>query len=320
MPLRGSALPTAAPVRDSEPAHSGAVRHHGPLFSLVEGMRPRQWVKNLLVLSAPFAAGSWLDLRLLTRVTLALGCFIAASAGTYLINDVRDADADRRHPEKHRRPIARGDLPVRLALPTGVVLLSLAVCLPVALGLQGLGACLATYAVLTLTYSIWLKHEPVLDLAVVAAGFVLRAAAGGLAGDVPLSAWFLVIASFGSLFMVAGKRYSEILLTGGGDATRRSLSEYSDTYLRFVWSSSAAVVLLAYCLWASEVGSHWRGVTGLPWAALSIAPFAVALLRYALQIDRGDAGAPEEVLLGDRTLQLLGLAWVTVFSLGVLRV
>ena len=145
-------------------------------------------------------------------------------------------------------------------------------------------------------------------------------AAGGLAGDVPLSAWFLVIASFGSLFMVAGKRYSEILLTGGGDATRRSLAEYSDTYLRFVWSSSAAVVLLAYCLWASEVGSHWRGATGLPWAALSIAPFAVALLRYALQIDRGDAGAPEEVLLGDRTLQLLGLAWVTVFSLGVLRV
>jgi decaprenyl-phosphate phosphoribosyltransferase len=314
------------PTRNTSPDPAGpagpapTVPRHGPAHSLIEGMRPRQWVKNVLVLSAPFAAGGWLDIRVLAHVALALGCFIAASAGTYLVNDVRDADADRAHPVKRHRPVARGDLPVHLALPTGTVLLAASVGAPFALDRHGLGGCLAAYVTLTLAYNLWLKHEPVLDLAVVAAGFVLRSAAGGLAADIPLSAWFLVIASFGSLFMVAGKRYSEIVLTGGADATRRSLAEYSDTYLRFVWSSSAAVILLSYCLWATEVGSGWRSAHGIPWAALSLAPFAVALLRYALQIDRGAAGAPEEVILSDRTLQLLGLGWVAVFSLGLLGV
>lgn len=311
---------TDSPATQTDAALAIPVRHRGVFPSLLEGIRPRQWVKNLLVLSAPFASGEIREGQLLARVALALVCFTAAASATYLINDVRDAEADRAHPVKRGRPVARGDLPAPVALSVAGILVAMAVALPWAAHREALGVCIGSYVALTTAYSTWLKHQPVLDLAVVAAGFVLRAAAGGLAIGVPLSGWFLVIASFGSLFVVSGKRYSELVLLGGDARTRPSLATYTVSYLRFVWSSSAAVVLLSYCLWASDVGARWHSASGTPWAALSVAPFTVAVLRYGLEVDRGTAGAPEDVALGNRTLQALGAAWMIIFALGVVQV
>jgi decaprenyl-phosphate phosphoribosyltransferase len=173
---------------------------------------------------------------------------------------------------------------------------------------------LGSYVVIQLAYCLFLKNQPVIDLAVVASGFLLRGIAGGVAAGLLLSQWFLLVAAFGSLFMVAGKRYSELILVGDAAATRKTLKEYSASYLRFVWSLSAGVALTAYSLWAFEMGETQDGV---PWSTISIAPFVLAILRYAVDVDKGTAGAPEEIVLRDRVLLGLGVAWAATVGLGV---
>jgi decaprenyl-phosphate phosphoribosyltransferase len=168
--------------------------------------------------------------------------------------------------------------------------------------------------VLTTSYTIWLKHIAVVDLAAVAAGFVIRAVAGAAATDVEVSDWFLIVACFGSLFMVAGKRSAELAESVGSVDTRAVLGEYSASFLVQVRTLACGVTTVAYVLWAFE---RARGGGGFPWYELSILPFVLALLRYALRLDRGAGGAPEEVVLGDRTLQVIGLVWVVTFGIGV---
>ena len=178
-----------------------------------------------------------------------------------------------------------------------------------------LGITLLVYISLQLLYSAFLKHLPVVDLAMVASGFLLRAIAGGVATGIPLSQWFLLVAAFGSFFMVAGKRYSEMKALGGEAGTRRSLTRYSESYLRFAWMLAAVMVLISYSLWAFENGGN--GALGIPWTAISIAPFTLGLLQYALEVDAGTAGEPEEVVLHDHVLQGLGLVWLVVISIAV---
>jgi decaprenyl-phosphate phosphoribosyltransferase len=288
---------------------------------LLEATRVRQWPKNGLVIAAPLAAGTVFRPDVLLDTAVALVAFILASSGTYLLNDVGDADADRLHPWKRYRPIARGDVPVPVATVAGVVLLLGGVLLPALTGHYALALCVGCYTVLTCMYSRWLKHEPVVDLAVVAAGFLLRAMAGGLAAGIELSPWFLTVASFASLFIVAGKRYSELVNLGDeGPKMRPSLQGYSASYLRFVWTITSAVLVAAYCLWAFEV-SHTPGVdVTAPWLSFSVAPFVVGVLRYALTIDQGAAGAPEDIVLSDRGLQVIGAVWLLLFALGALGV
>jgi decaprenyl-phosphate phosphoribosyltransferase len=174
-----------------------------------------------------------------------------------------------------------------------------------------------TYFALTAAYSGGLKRQAVVELAVVASGFLLRAVAGGPATGTPLSQWFLIVAAFGSLFVVAGKRLSELVaLDGAEPASRPLLAAYTTSYLRMVVTVSASVTIAAYCLWAFEVGA--RHHPGVPWAAISVAPLVVAMLRYALDVDRGRAQEPEQIVLRDRTLQGLAVVWLAVFVLTVL--
>ncbi len=289
--------------------------------ALLEAVRVPQWPKNVLVVAAPLAAGVLVRPDVLLDTAVALVAFILASSGTYVLNDVGDVDGDRLHPDKRHRPIARGDVPLPLATVLGVVLLVSSVVLPAATGYYPLAACIATYTVLTTLYSRWLKHEPVVDLAVVAAGFLLRAMAGGLAAGLELSPWFLTVASFGSLYVVAGKRYSELIGLGEeGPRMRPSLQAYSASYLRFVWTLAAGIAVAAYCLWAFEVSVVADAESLAPWLALSVAPFVVGVLRYSLTIDQGGAGAPEDILRSDRGLQCIGLVWLAVFVAGVIGV
>jgi decaprenyl-phosphate phosphoribosyltransferase len=284
-------------------------------WGLVRAIRPRQWVKNVLVFAAPLAAGAVFDADVMRAGALAFVLFCAAASGIYLINDAVDVEEDRRHPRKRFRPIAAGIVPRPLAFGLAAVLIAAALAGAALLTRSELAWVLASYVVLQLAYCFGLKNQPVLDLAVVASGFLLRGIAGGVAAGLLLSQWFLLVAAFGSLFMVAGKRYSELVLVGGTADTRRTLEEYSASYLRFVWSLSAGVACTAYSLWAFEMGSTREGV---PWSTLSIAPFVLAILRYAVDVDKGAAGAPEEIVLRDRVLLGLGVAWVVLVGLSVL--
>ena len=284
------------------------------LPAAIRAMRPRQWVKNVLVFTAPLAAGKLFDRDVLLGSALAFVAFCLMSATVYLVNDIRDVEEDRLHPRKRFRPIAAGELRPQaalvLAVVTGVAGLTIGF-----LTTTQLGVTLLIYLLLQLGYSAFLKHLPVVDLAMVASGFLLRAIAGGVASDIPLSQWFLLVAAFGSFFMVAGKRYSEIKSLGSGAGTRRSLERYSESYLRFAWMLAATMVLISYSLWAFTNGGV--GAYAVPWTAISIAPFTLGLLQYALEVDSGNAGEPEEVVLHDRVLQVIGLVWLVVISIGV---
>jgi decaprenyl-phosphate phosphoribosyltransferase len=280
----------------------------------LRAMRPKQWVKNVLVFAAPLAAGQLFVPAVLVEAAWAFVAFSLVSASIYLINDSRDIEADRLHPKKQFRPIAAGEL----AIPTAYVLAAVTLVASLAIGFWVaplLGVTLASYWVLQVLYSLFLKHQPIIDLAMVAAGFLLRAVAGGVAAGLPLSQWFLLVASFGSLFMVAGKRYSELKEVGAEAGTRASLERYTKSYLREVWSVSIAIVIMSYSLWAFEQrdSSLW----GIPWTTISIAPFTLAVLRYAMKIDQGKAGEPEDVVLSDPTLQALAVLWVIPVAIAV---
>ena len=276
--------------------------------------RPKQWVKNVLVFAAPGAAGVLDDPGDLAATCVAFVAFCLAASGTYYLNDAADVEADRNHPVKRLRPVASGAVSVGLARVLGVALIAAGVLVGAATGSWHLPAVVVGYVALTTSYTVWLKHIAVVDLAAVAAGFVIRAVAGAAATDVEVSDWFLIVACFGSLFMVAGKRSAELAESVGSVSTRAVLGEYSAPFLAHVRTVASGVTTVAYVLWAFE---RAEGGGSFPWYELSIIPFVLALLRYALQIDRGAGGAPEEVVLGDRTLQVIGLVWLVIFGLGV---
>ena len=174
---------SASPRRPTPPGTIAAWR---------SALRPSQWVKNILVAAAPLAAGVLHEADVLVDVAIAFVCFCLASSAGYLVNDVLDVEEDRRHPSKAGRAIASGRLSMRAAVTSAVLLATCSLALSALTGTWRLGAVLVTYLALTVSYSVWLKHQPVIDLAVVSSGFLLRAVAGGAAADLPLSRWFLV--------------------------------------------------------------------------------------------------------------------------------
>jgi decaprenyl-phosphate phosphoribosyltransferase len=284
---------------------------------IIKAVRPRQWIKNLLVFAAPLAAlggGDTYDYRVvLSKVSIAFVVFCMAASSIYLVNDARDVEADRAHPTKRFRPIAAGVLPVGMAYGIAIVLALAA--LAIAWWVTPhLALVMAVYLVVQLAYCFGLKHQAVLDISILSSGFLIRAIAGGVAGGIPLSQWFLLVMAFGSLFMAAGKRYAELhLAERTGAKIRKSLESYTSTYLTFVWTLSATAVVVCYGLWAFERD----GKTG-SWFVISMIPFTIAILRYAVDVDGGMAGEPEEIALRDRVLQLLALAWIgTVIAAAV---
>jgi decaprenyl-phosphate phosphoribosyltransferase len=292
----------------------------GPPRNLLSGvfkaMRPRQWVKNVLVLAAPVAAlggNVHYDYReVAVKVLIAFVVFSLAASSVYLVNDARDVEADRQHPTKRFRPIAAGVVPEWLAY-TLAVILGVA-----ALGISWLATpnlvvVIAIYIVIQLAYCFGLKHQAVLDICIVSSGFLIRAIAGGVAASIPLSQWFLLVMAFASLFMAAGKRYAELQLAERtGAKIRKSLESYTGTYLRFVWTLSATATVVCYSLWAFE-----RDGANASWYAVTIVPITIAMLRYAVDVDGGLAGEPEEIALKDRVLQLLFVAWIGTIGAAV---
>jgi decaprenyl-phosphate phosphoribosyltransferase len=286
------------------------------ITGVVKAIRPRQWVKNVLVLAAPLSAagrGHRYDYgQLGIQVLVAFVVFSLAASAVYLVNDVRDVEADREHPTKRFRPIAAGVVPEWLAYTLAVVLAVASLALAWWLK-PNLGVVMVVYIGMQLGYCFGLKHQAVMDICIVSSAYLLRAIAGGAATDTQLSQWFLLVAAFASLFMVAGKRYAELQLAERtGAAIRKALESYTSTYLRFVWTLSATAMVMCYGLWAFE-----RDHGSARWFTVSMVPFTIAILRYAVDVDGGLAGEPEEIALRDRVLQLLFVVWIGTLGAAV---
>ena len=290
------------------------------VLSLIVAMRPRQWIKNLLVLAAPATAGALTKPASALRAAEALGIFVAASAGTYLLNDTVDAAADRLHPRKRHRPIAAGEVSRGLAIATAMILLCGALSAAAFLTLQFFVVA-AVYIATTLSYTFGMKRLPVIELGFVSAGFVLRASAGGAAGHIPISPWFLIVTSAGALFVVAGKRSAELTVLGDTGAEHRAaLGSYPPVFLLACRMLAACVAATSYCLWVFErsgkitVGSHFHNLT---WFEFSIIPFVFGLLMLELAIESGKGSEPEELALHDRGLQVMAICWLALIGLGI---
>ncbi|MBV9212434.1 MAG: decaprenyl-phosphate phosphoribosyltransferase [Actinobacteria bacterium] len=308
----------------AEPADAGTVeasvatappqRRANPALALIRALRPKQWAKNVLIFAAPGAAGVLTHGHALWRLGVAFAAFCLLSSGTYLLNDVRDLEADRRHPTKRHRPIAAGHVGEGLALGAGLALILASLAVGAVLRTEFL-VVMAVYLAITVVYTLWLKHEPILDIVAIASGFIVRAVAGGVAVDVPLSRWFLIVTSFGSLFMVSGKRHGEHIDLGDDRADVRStLGVYSRNYLQYVWTMTSGVTVAAYCLWAFAMAPRNAAV---PLYELSIVPFVTFILRYAMLLEQGHGESPEDLVLGDRILLALAAVWIAVFGSGV---
>jgi decaprenyl-phosphate phosphoribosyltransferase len=290
-----------------------------PAAALLAAARPRQWPKNLLVLAAPAAAAALSRPVAGARATAAVVFFCAAASGVYLLNDTIDARADRLHPVKRYRPVAAGELDPRLAAAAGCFLLVAAVAASALVAGAALAWVVAAYVAVSLCYSLVLKRVPVLEMLCVSSGFLLRAVAGGAAAHVPLSPWFLVVACSGALFVVLGKRAAELHdLEAAGAAHRAALGWYRASWLRGARRLAAVVAAGAYVLWAfgRAAGNDDHSQDGL-FFLLSAIPFVLALVAVDRAVETGRGGAPEELALRDRGLQLLGLSSCALLALGV---
>jgi decaprenyl-phosphate phosphoribosyltransferase len=275
--------------------------------------RPKQWIKNALVVAAAGAAGALGHDDVPVRVGLACAAFCLLASGIYAINDVRDAPEDRLHPRKRFRPVAAGELDPRVATLLGVALVAGGIVLAASVR-PLLGVVAAAYVALTVSYTLALRRIAILDIAAIAGGFVLRAVAGGVAAPVTLSRWFVVVVTAAAVLVAAAKRHAELRRTEqAGIGGRSVLDQYGAARLRLIIAGSAALALFAYGVWAfarPDVG-------GIPWRPLTIIPFAACLARYGMLVRAGGGEAPEELLLRDRWLALFGVVWLVLFALGV---
>ena len=271
--------------------------------ALIRAMRPNHWVKNIVVLAAPLFALA-LDLGSLLRVGWAFVAFSITASAFYLINDVRDLEEDRKHPVKQHRPIAAGLVPIPLALSAAAVLLTA--------GLVGsyvvapwLALTIGAYAFIQAGYNLGLKEQPIIDIMVIAAGFVLRALGGAAAAGVPASGWFILCIGLLAFFLGTEKRKAELREIGEEEETRSVLQEYSLSWLRRMESVVTASALMAYALWTLEGADT-------PWMLATLPFVGYAIFRYQYLSEHGEGESPEETLLGDPAMLLSSLLWGTL--------
>jgi 4-hydroxybenzoate polyprenyltransferase len=275
--------------------------------ALIKSMRPRQWTKNIIVYAALVFDQQFFNLDAFLRTTAGFILFCLISSAVYIFNDIADVESDRQHPDKKHRPIASGKLPLPVAWAAGIVLVVISLPLSYILS-PAFFTVLLVYFLLIVAYSLWLKHFAILDVLVIAAGFVLRVHAGVTLITVErFSPWLYVLTTLFALYIGFGKRRSELaLLSHGAGAHRKVLDGYTlpllDQYITIV-SGTTIVVYALYTFFAPNVPANHTMMLTIPFVIYGIFRYL-----YLIQVSHA-AGAPEEVLLSDRPLQITALLW-----------
>jgi 4-hydroxybenzoate polyprenyltransferase len=302
--------------RRSVMAEKRRTRYPTTLLALLEATRPRQWIKNLLLFAPLLFAKKLGDPARLLQSLSAFALFCFLSGVVYLLNDILDLDRDRLHPLKSRRPLASGRLSLTTALSGAIVLFTLALAASFTLSLP-FGAVGLIYVLLNLVYSLWLKEVVILDVMVIAFGFVLRALAGAVAINVEISPWLILCTILLSLFLAFCKRRQELetLVEGAGDH-RASLREYSVGFLDQMISIVTASTVVSYCFYTfSPEVEHKLGTRYL---FLTIPFVLYGIFRYLYLVhQKGHGGSPTAALLTDRPLLLSVALWALVAALAL---
>jgi decaprenyl-phosphate phosphoribosyltransferase len=309
-------VPTPA-ARVTEPQSGATPRLAAPLRwlqAVAQSARPRQWPKNLLVFAAPLAGNTFGRSYGFWYALVAAAAFIAASSAVYLINDVVDIERDRAHPYKRFRPVASGRLPAPHAVALAVVLVIVALAAGLVIGDALLAAVVAAYLVISFLYSAGLKHVPVVDLACIASGFVLRVVGGAAATHVPPSGWFLLVCSLGALMVAIAKRYTELMVLGAAAARHRpAMRGYSAPVLRMAQRATCVVMVVSYVLWAAaEPLPEMR-----TWHLISSIALVAALTRFDRLTARATSKPVEDLIARDPVMVISEAAWLVLFAAGL---
>jgi 4-hydroxybenzoate polyprenyltransferase len=304
-------LDHAAAEREAELEAEGVVPppavgrrgRRGPLL-LLEAMRPKQWIKNVFVFAGLAFAGKVTDPRSVGIALATFAAFCLASGATYLLNDVRDAEADRHNPRTASRPIARGDLSAPLALAAAATSAAVALGIAALVNWETL-AVLGGYVLLQLAYSGGVKHVLFLDVMAIAAGFVLRAAAGGVAIDVPISSWLLLCTGLLAIFLGFTKRRAEAVALGGTQQPRRAvLDHYSVGLLDELIAVVTPSTVVVYAIYAATgAHTHWMLLT-LPFVL-----YGVFRVLFLIHHHGGMTEEPAVIVYRDRPLLACVVLW-----------
>ena len=282
------------------------------LIALIKAIRPKQATKNLFVFAAIIFAGKISDRTALLQTLAAFLLFTAVSGSVYLLNDILDVEQDKLHPKKSKRPIASGELPVPLAVVGSVALAIVGIGFGFALR-PLFGAAVAAYLLLQIGYCFSFKHIVLLDVFTIAIGFVLRTVAGGLATHIPISHWLILCSLQLALFLGFGKRRQELVLLGeNAGSHRKILDEYSLPFLDQMINVVAGVTIVCYSVYSIESESAAKHPR--LWVTVPLVIFSVCRYLY-LVYQKGWGGAPDEVLLKDRTLQIAIGIWLLLIGL-----
>lgn len=294
---------------DSWVPPAGPAKGFRLLAALVRALRPQQWLKNTFVLAPLVFAKVIFDADRTQRAALAFAAFSMLASAIYVFNDMRDLEKDRQHPRKRRRPLAAGLVPIPLAVAVALILGAGGLAL--AFGLTwSFGAVVSAYAVLNVLYTLGLKNVPLIDIFMIALGFVLRVLGGGYAIRVDVSQWILLCTIFLALFLGANKRRAEIGELGTGGATRVSLQGYNLHFLDHIVTALAALSILSYALYCKDPSTVRRFG---PHLIFTIPIVMFGIFRYLLLVWRdGKGSSPTEVVMSDRGLQVCAVLWAAV--------
>ena len=286
-----------------------AVRRRRSAAAALAALRPHQWTKNLLVFAGILFAARLGDP---TRWLEAITCFVAycaASSAGYLVNDIRDRDDDRSHPVKRHRPIASGELGVRTAARLAAVLFASALALAAVLDLRSLGL-LVLFVAIQLAYTQTLKHIVLVDVLIIAGLFVIRAAAGAVAVDVPISPWLLLCTGLLALFLALGKRRAELVLVEANQTPgRKVLDGYTLPVIDQLVAIVAAAAIVAYALYTFNVGESRALMITIPYVVY-------AIFRYLMLLHRRETGEePDRVLATDVPILVAVAGWAVTCAI-----
>ncbi len=297
----------------TEVAVAGHARGIRWAVAVLRTARPRQWPKNLLVFAAPLAGASLGRRDGLLYALAAAAAFGFASAAVYFVNDVADAERDRRHPRKRNRPVASGALPKPHAVALGAVCAAAGLAVGLLISEPLLTATVAGYLTLSFLYSLVLKHIPVVEVLFVASGFLLRVLGGAAATHVPPSGWFLLVCSLGAFGVAIAKRYTELTSLGAEAIRHRPVMRfYRSAELRVAQIVVGAGMIAAYLAWAA--GEHSGART---WHLVSALPLALALVRFGFLTGRRTAAPVEDLLMRDGVMLACELSWLALFVTGL---
>ncbi len=277
-------------------------------MTLLQLLRLHQWLKNLMLLFPPFLSGSIEYIGSFSSLFMPLLSFCLASSSIYIFNDILDLKQDIHHPVKKKRPLPSGRIKIRSAVVLSCLLCLLSICSALYISINFLMV-LVAYIVISNSYSLFLKSIPLLEIFCIVAGFILRLEAGGIAYDVPISEWLFLSVFLLALFLVSGKRLSEIMHSDGQppELIRPVLVKYPKNFFQASINISGAAVLVTYTMY---VISHHSNILLIPLCCFG-------LLQYILRVLAGQGGDPTRALLKDPLLFAVGLAWVIMVGFDI---